>query len=153
MRSKALRYRCVLMVLLCALRAQPKMARLTAAESFCVGTSQDVGLPVIEMTAKKYEFLPSVVRVKAGTKVLLKITAIDREHGFKINAIPEGSGSGGAPGLEFAWPEPRDGWKLDKGQETTVEFVAKRTGSYEFKCSLVCGFGHGQMKGQLIVEP
>jgi len=32
---------------------------------------------VIDVTAKKYEFSPSPIRVKQGTKVQLKITATD----------------------------------------------------------------------------
>jgi cytochrome c oxidase subunit II len=145
MPSKAVRHWCVLMVLICSLSAVPKMAERTAA--------QDQDVQVIEMTAKKYEFSPSTLHVKAGTKVLLRITAIDREHGFKIAANPEGAEPSVDPGLKFASPQPRDGWRLNKGQETTVDFVAKRPGSYEFKCSVVCGFGHGRMKGQLIVDP
>jgi heme/copper-type cytochrome/quinol oxidase subunit 2 len=46
-----------------------------------------------------------------------------------------------------------DAWKLNKGEETTIAFVAKTPGTYDFKCTVVCGFGHGRMKGQLIVDP
>lgn len=152
MHSKALRYWCVGMVLLCALAWEPKTAKVTASHRFSVAAPQDQDAQVIEMTAKKYEFSPSVVRVRAGTKLLLKITAIDREHGFKIAANPEGAGPAADPGLEFVWPQPHDGWRLNKGQETTVEFVARRSGSYEFNCSVVCGFGHGRMKGRLVVD-
>ena len=42
-------------------------------------TSQDV--QVIAITAKKYEYSNSPVHVKVGTKVQLKITAIDHDHG------------------------------------------------------------------------
>jgi hypothetical protein len=37
------------------------------------------GVQVIEVTAKKYEFNPSPIRVKQVTKVQLKIRATDRE--------------------------------------------------------------------------
>ncbi len=47
--------------------------------------SQDV--PVIEITAKKYEYSASPVHVKIGTKVQLRITATDHDHGFKIAAV------------------------------------------------------------------
>ena len=46
-----------------------------------LGQEQDV--QVIELTAKKYEYSPSPVQVKAGTKVRLKITAVDHDHGFQ----------------------------------------------------------------------
>src|SRR6185437_643163 len=36
---------------------------------------------VIDMTAKKYTFTPSPVHVKKGTKVELRITSTDHNHG------------------------------------------------------------------------
>jgi cytochrome c oxidase subunit II len=87
----------------------------------------------IQMTAKKYEFSPDPVRVKKGERVRLIITATDRDHGFKLEAF----------NVEQ---------KLKKGVPTTVEFTADKAGSFPFKCSVHCGFGHGGMKGTLIVE-
>ncbi len=46
--------------------------------------AQAQGAQVIEVTAKKYEYSSSPVHVKIGTKVQLKITATDHDHGFKI---------------------------------------------------------------------
>lgn len=105
------------------------------------------------MTAKKYEYSPSPVHVKKGARVQLKITAVDRDHGFKIAIVPDGTGPTGPVGLEFSSPQPRDSWKLQKGKETEIEFVAKTPGTYEFSCSEACGIHHGRMKGQLVVEP
>jgi cytochrome c oxidase subunit II len=111
----------------------------------------DQNVKVIEMTAKKYEFSPSPVHVKAGTKVQLKITALDRKHGFKIELYPDGSDKKGEPGLVFSSKE--DCFTVDKDAPAVVEFVAKTPGTYSFKCCVHCGLGHGGMKGQLIVEP
>ena len=105
---------------------------------------------VIEMTAKKYEYSPSEIRVKKGTRVQLKIRATDRTHGFKIVLYPEGADENGAPGLKF--DAQQDNWKLEENQERVIEFVAERAGTYAFKCSIFCGFGHKGMKGVLIVE-
>jgi len=105
------------------------------------------------MTAKKYQFSPSSVDVKAGTKVQLKITAMDRDHGFKTAVIPAGADSSASPGLEFMSPQGNDVWRLRKGKETTIEFLAKNPGTYEFRCSVACGIHHGRMKGQLVVDP
>ena len=44
--------------------------------------SQDV--QVIQITAKKCQYSVSPVQVKVGSKVKLKITAIDHDHGFRI---------------------------------------------------------------------
>jgi heme/copper-type cytochrome/quinol oxidase subunit 2 len=43
--------------------------------------------------AKKYEYSNSPVHVKVGTKVQLKITAMDHDHGFKIASTPDGASS------------------------------------------------------------
>jgi len=54
---------------------------------------------------------------------------------------------------EFNPPQQNNGWRLKKGEETGIEFVAKTPGTYEFRCSLDCGIHHGRMRGQLVVDP
>jgi heme/copper-type cytochrome/quinol oxidase subunit 2 len=88
------------------------------------------GAPVIEVTAKKYEFDPSPIRVKQGAKVQLKITATDHAHGFKINPFPAGAAASGTP-----------------------RFVAQTMGTYPFRCCTVSGWHHRATRGELIVEP
>jgi plastocyanin len=87
----------------------------------------------VQMTAKKYEFTPSTVEVSAGTKIVFKITAIDREHGFQI------AGS-------------KDCVKIKQGETATVEYVAEKPGTVDFKCCVFCGMGHGGMKGKIVVR-
>ena len=110
---------------------------------------QDV--QVIEITAKKYEYSNSPIHVKAGTKVQLKITAIDHDHGFKIGNVPDGASSNDKAGLVFT--SEQECWQLKKGETTMIEFVAQTPGTYSFKCCHTCGLGHKGMKGQIIVEP
>jgi cytochrome c oxidase subunit II len=105
---------------------------------------------IIEVTAKKYEFNPSPIRVKQGTKVQLKITATDHAHGFKIKQFPEGSSPMGSPGLVFSSVQGCQ--KIEKHETATIEFVAQTAGTYPFKCCTVCGWHHRAMKGELIVE-
>jgi heme/copper-type cytochrome/quinol oxidase subunit 2 len=112
-------------------------------------TSQDA--QVIEITAKKYEYSSSPVHVKAGTKVQLKITAIDHDHGFKIGSVPDGASSSDKAGLMFT--AEQECWQLKKGETTMIEFVAQTPGTYSFKCCHTCGLGHKGMKGQIVVEP
>jgi heme/copper-type cytochrome/quinol oxidase subunit 2 len=114
---------------------------------------RDEDAQVIQMTAKKYEFSPSHVHLKQGIRVQLKITALDRDHGFKCAVVPDGAYPSGFLGLEFTWPRGNEGWKLKKGKETTIEFFATTPGTYEFSCSVACGIHHGRMKGQLVVDP
>jgi heme/copper-type cytochrome/quinol oxidase subunit 2 len=110
--------------------------------------SQDV--QVIQITAKKYEYSLSPVHVKVGTKVQLKITAIDHDHGFKIATVPDAAIPNGTAGLIFT--SAQDCWQLKKGETTTIEFLAQTPGTYTFRCCHTCGLGHKGMKGQIIVE-
>jgi len=105
---------------------------------------------VIEITAKKYEYSISPVHVKMGTKVQLKITATDHDHGFKIAAVPDGSVPHGTGGLIFT--SAQDCWQLKKGETTTIDFLAQTAGTYTFKCCHTCGLGHRGMKGQIVVD-
>jgi cytochrome c oxidase subunit 2 len=105
---------------------------------------------VFEMTAQKYDYAPDIVRVKQGTRVQLKIRAIDRTHGFKIRLYPEGSPEKGEPGLRMA--DNQNNFKLEQNQERIIEFVAERPGTYTFRCSVFCGMGHRGMTGKVIVE-
>ncbi|HXJ91663.1 MAG TPA: cupredoxin domain-containing protein [Terriglobia bacterium] len=92
------------------------------------------GADTIQVTAKKYEFNPSVITVKQGQQVKLVITATDHDHGFKLDAYNINQ-------------------KLKKGVATPVEFTADKAGTFPFECSVYCGLGHGHMKGKLVVEP
>jgi heme/copper-type cytochrome/quinol oxidase subunit 2 len=112
--------------------------------------AQDQNVQVIELSAKKYEYSPSPIHIKAGTKVQLKIHALDHDHGFKIAPVPDGADASGKPGLVFA--SAQDCWLLKKGETTTIEFFAQTPGTYSFKCCHSCGLGHRGMKSQIIVD-
>ena len=85
------------------------------------------------VTAQKFEFSPGVIKVKRGDHVRLTVTALDAEHGFKL-----------------------DGFHIDqkvpKGKAVTVDFTADQAGEFPFQCSHFCGMGHKNMKGRLTVE-
>lgn len=87
----------------------------------------------IRVTARKYEFSPNEITVKRGDHIKLIITALDRSHGFKLEAFHVDQ-------------------KLSEGEPATVEFTADQTGTFLFECSHFCGLGHQKMKGRLTVE-
>ncbi len=95
-------------------------------------TPQGTEVHEIRMTAKKYAFTPNVINVRKGERVRLIVTALDREHGFKLAAF----------GIDQ---------KLMKGVPTTIEFTADKTGTFRFSCSVFCGIGHRHMRGKLVV--
>lgn len=105
---------------------------------------------VIEVSARKYEFTPNVIHVKDGARVELKVHSIDETHGIKLSLYPEGSHGKSSPGLLFE--NPKENGEVQKGKDQILNFVAQRPGTYDFKCSKFCGFGHRRMKGKLIVE-
>jgi cytochrome c oxidase subunit 2 len=88
----------------------------------------------VEMTAKKYEYSPSSVEVPVGTVIRFKITALDKEHGFEIEGVKDSC------------------VHIKKGESATVEYKAEKAGTFEFKCCKFCGFGHGKMKGTIVVK-
>jgi cytochrome c oxidase subunit II len=133
----------------------PTLSAFFAALAFCLPqpspiVAEDQKVQVIELTAKKYEYSPSPVHLKSGTKIQLKITATDHDHGFKISAVPDGALPNGAAGLIFS--SAQDCWQLKKGETTTIEFLAQTAGTYTFKCCHTCGLGHKGMKGQIVVD-
>ena len=85
------------------------------------------------MTAKKWEFSPSTITVNKGDTVKLTIRSIDVEHGFDLPAFNINE-------------------NLEPGQDTMVQFVADKAGTFRFYCSVYCGSGHSGMEGSLIVE-
>ncbi len=133
----------------------PTLSAFSVALAFCLPkpspvAAQDQNAHVIELVAKKYEYSPSPIHVKAGTKVQLKITAVDHDHGFKIAVDPDGVKRSGKAGLVFA--SPQDCWQLKKGETTTIEFLAQAPGTYTFNCCHICGLGHRGMRGQIVAD-
>ena len=87
---------------------------------------------VVHMTAKRFEYNPSEITLKKGVPVILEITALDRDHGFKI-------------------PEFGIRADLKSGEVTRVRIVPDRIGTFEFRCDVFCGDGHEDMAGEIIV--
>jgi len=114
------------------------LASLLALAAAGAAASGDVPPPPprdIEMIASRFKFEPETLQVTEGDRVRLTVRSTDTEHGFSIKRM----------NVRVAVPKT--------GEPVTVEFVAERPGTYEFKCSEYCGSGHGRMKGQLVVSP
>src|SRR5512142_1498174 len=91
----------------------------------------DVVIPVV---MKRYEFIPPVIRVKKGQMVELDISTADVQHGFSV------------PDLGI-----RESIQPHRGA-VKVLFRAERAGIYPMTCSIICGPGHDDMVGKIIVE-
>lgn len=122
-----------------------------AATRWFASSAQKEGEMVVEMVAEDFRFKPAEIRVKGGTRVILKIRATDDKHGIAFKLVAEGKPEAGPAGLRFNHPVPD--WVLEQGKEKTIEFVAVLPGRYEFACSVFCGMGHDGMRGRVVVEP
>jgi cytochrome c oxidase subunit 2 len=90
---------------------------------------------VVNMTAERFSFTPSEVRLKAGEAIEIRLRSEDTDHGFRILGTD----------LDVRIPK--------RGQGTTsVKFRPEREGRYIFECSHVCGAGHGFMRGTIVVS-
>lgn len=89
---------------------------------------------VVEVTAERFSFTPSEVRVKAGVPVEFRLRSDDTDHGFHI------------VGTDVRVVIPKRGRGV-----ATVTFEPK-AGRYAFECSEICGAGHGFMRGVIIAE-
>ena len=85
-------------------------------------------LRVINISAARWEFTPSVIRAKQGEKVLIKVNNTDTTHNFSVPKLGMNS--------------------------NTNEFMLETSekGEFEFFCANFCGSGHGEMKGIIIIE-
>ena len=108
--------------------AQEPGATVKAAQA------QAPAVPEVELKATKYEFTPSNVDVALNSTVRLKITAVDRDHGFEIDGVKDSNR------------------KIKKGESATVEYKATKAGTIKFKCNDFCGLGHGKMNGTITVK-
>lgn len=86
----------------------------------------------IKITARQFEFEPTLITVQKDKPVRLLITSADVQHGFAIEEL----------GINK---------KLKANAVTVVEFTPTRVGRFPFECSVMCGSGHDEMMGELIV--
>jgi cytochrome c oxidase subunit 2 len=89
----------------------------------------------VEMTAKRFAFLPEQVEVAEGDEVTINVRSADGTHGIEIGK------------LKLKKTIPRG------GDVVTLAFTAPAPGRYAITCSEYCGRGHDDMKSVLIVAP
>jgi cytochrome c oxidase subunit 2 len=90
---------------------------------------------VVSISAERFAFSPSKIKLKQGTVVEFVITSEDTDHGFRIPAA----------NIDAAIPQQGKG-------ELRIRFVAKDKGVFPFECSRACGAGHNLMRGTIVVE-
>ncbi len=90
------------------------------------------------MTATRSHFVPDILRVNEGDTVILHVTNIeqtrDATHGFAISQY----------NIQAS---------LEPGESVDFEFVADKSGAYNFYCTEFCSALHLEMAGWLLVQP
>lgn len=110
-------------------------ANLNTNTSPSANTNSTAGSTIKEFVVdgQNYSFSPSMITVKKGDTVKLTFKNIGGFHDFVID--------------EFAASTKR----INTGQEETIQFVADKTGLFEYYCSVGSHRAMG-MKGTLVVE-
>jgi cytochrome c oxidase subunit 2 len=88
----------------------------------------------VTVTAERFSFAPSEIRMKADESLEIRLRSEDTDHGFRILDTD----------VDVRIP------KRGKGT-AAVTFRPSRTGRYVFECSHVCGAGHEYMRGTIVV--
>lgn len=91
------------------------------------------GVKTFDISGKNFSFSQTAIRVKKGDKVRINFKSIDGYHDWVINKFNAGTS------------------RVQTGDTTSVEFIAKDKGTFEYYCSVG---SHRQlgMVGKLIVE-
>jgi len=88
---------------------------------------------VINITAKRFEFVPNQITLKKGEPVRLVLTTADVTHGFYLKPL-----------------------KIDEviepGKTTEVNITPQTAGTFLLICDHFCGVNHGAMNMKVIVE-
>jgi cytochrome c oxidase subunit 2 len=87
---------------------------------------------VIDISAERFSFNPSEIRVKAGTPLEIRLTSEDTMHGFKILGTD----------IDLELPK--------RGRGVAAVMFQPTAGRYTFECSRLCGAGHSFMRGVII---
>ncbi|HKZ54207.1 MAG TPA: hypothetical protein VJ123_01920 [Anaerolineales bacterium] len=92
------------------------------------------GERMIHVEATNFEFLPGVIRADPGERITLELSSNDVVHGLYLEKYD----------LSLT---------AEPGQPARLTFIADRSGSFRFRCSVTCGALHPFMIGILRVGP
>lgn len=107
-------------------------AGMAVAQLFVFATPAQRAPRRIDVTAKRFEFVPSEITLKRGEPVVLVLKSADVAHGIRFKEL----------GIET---------KVNKGQTSELAFTPDKTGTFVGHCAVFCGSGHGRMTLTLYV--
>ena len=112
-------------------QAQPPVTGEGASSSSVAAAASDAR--VIRVEATDWTFTPSTVTAKVGEKVKLELVGVSGDHGIGVPAL----------GLDV---------KFNEGETVTVDLPTDKAGVYPFRCNVMCGDGHFDMLGSIVIE-
>ena len=108
----------------------------------------------LTISARKYAFEPSVIRVNKGDRVSINLITKDVTHGFYMEGYDIDAKVRPGDSSEYSTLLLRHPSKNDEFQEVDrIEFTANKTGKFRYRCSVTCGYMHPFMLGELVVAP
>ena len=85
------------------------------------------------ITMRRFAIEPDVIRVKQGEDVVLTVSTEDVQHGFEVE--------------DMGINEP-----VQPGKPAEIHLDTSKKGEFRVACSIVCGSGHNEMTGKIVVE-
>jgi len=80
----------------------------------------------IEVSVKKFAYMPAEITVKKGEPIVLVLTTEDVSHGLKFKELNLNT-------------------KIEKNKPAELAFTPDKVGDFVGHCSVFCGSGHGSM--------
>ena len=113
-------------------RRQLLVAAATGLGFGALGVRAASGERTVKVIAKKFVFVPAIIKARVGETLVLKLTAPEVPMGFSA---------------------PDFGVRADvvPGKGATVRLVIDKAGTFTFLCDIFCGQGHEDMNGTLVV--
>ncbi len=97
----------------------------------------DPNKDVIEifMDVYQWRFSYCSISVYEGQEVVIRLKSNDVPHGFAMDGYPEIADR-----------------HISPNAETVVKFIANKTGTFTYYCTVFCGEGHALHMGQMVVQ-
>jgi len=134
---------CIRLLPLLFLAVSPGCARSGVAPG---ARAIPAGVPTVTVTVTVAQsgLAPEVIRVPAGSRVVVEFRSPVVEHGFA-------TGDSRIAGVSVE--DHRPAVAILAGGTATATLYADRPGTFAVRCSRHGGLGHSWTKGQLVVEP
>jgi len=112
------------------------VALVTLVASLAAPTAQDAddAVRTVRVSAERFTFTPSEIRVPADVPVRIELKSEDTDHGFRIVGTD----------VDVVIPK--------RSRGAAVVTVTLAEGEYTFECSQICGAGHAFMRGVIIAS-